>query len=155
MSKIIAILGYEEGYKEKPYLDSENYPTVACGIKIGPRGANLSNYTFTVPRKVGDVWLQVFVDSTINQCRNNTLIASALEQCNPARQDMLYSMAFQMGIAGLASFKNTLGMIAKRDFMGAANGMMNSKWASQTPNRARRHATVMRSGDYDVYKGLI
>lgn len=155
MSQIIPILTFEEGYREKPYLDTEGFPTVACGIKIGPKGASLSNYTFTVPRKVGDVWLQVFVDSTINQCRNNTLIAAALEQCNPARQDMLYSMGFQMGIAGLASFKNTLGMIAKRDFMGAANGMLNSKWARQTPKRAQRHAAVMRDGDYDVYKGLI
>lgn len=155
MSQIIPILTFEEGYREKPYLDTEGFPTVACGIKIGPKGASLSNYTFTVPRKVGDVWLQVFVDSTINQCRNNSLISAALEQCNPARQDMLYSMAFQMGIAGLASFKNTLGMIAKRDFMGAASGMLNSKWAKQTPKRAQRHAAVMRDGDYDVYKGII
>ncbi|MDU6413459.1 glycoside hydrolase family protein [Mixta calida] len=155
MSQIIQILNYEEGYREKPYIDTEGFPTVACGIKIGPKGASLSNYTFTVPRKVGDVWLQVFVDSTINQCRNNTLIAAALEQCNPARQDILYSMGYQLGVAGLAGFKNTLVMISNGDFDAAASGMMNSKWAKQTPNRARRHAAVMRSGDYGVYKGLI
>lgn len=155
MSQIIQILSYEEGYREKPYVDSEGYPTVACGIKIGPKGASLSNYTFTVPRKVGDVWLQSFVDSTINQCRSNPAIYAALQQCNPARADILYSMAYQMGVTGLAGFKNTLVMISNGDFDAAANGMMNSKWARQTPNRARRHAAVMRSGDYDVYKGLI
>jgi hypothetical protein len=49
MSRIIEILNFEEGYKEKPYIDTQGYPTVAGGIKIGPKGAKLSNYTFTVP----------------------------------------------------------------------------------------------------------
>lgn len=155
MSQIISILNYEEGYKEKPYLDTEGFPTVACGIKIGPKGASLNNYTFTVPRKVGDLWLQQFVDLVINQCRANPVIYAALQQCNPAQADILYSMGYQLGVNGLAAFKNTLLMIAKKDFDGAANGMLNSVWARQTPNRAKRHAVVMRSGDYDVYKGLI
>ncbi|ELY2669069.1 glycoside hydrolase family protein [Cronobacter sakazakii] len=155
MSQIIQILNYEEGYREKPYIDTEGYPTVACGIKIGPKGAQVSNYTFTVPRAVGDVWLQVFVDNVIKECRNNPAINSALQACNPAREDVLYSMAYQMGIAGLAGFKNTLAMIANGDFNGAASGMLNSKWAKQTPNRARRHADVMRTGTYDIYKGII
>lgn len=64
-------------------------------------------------------------------------------------------MAYQMGVAGLAGFKNTLAMIADGDFGGAASGMLNSKWAKQTPNRARRHADVMRTGTYDIYKGII
>lgn len=37
MSKIIQILTYEEGYKDRPYIDTEGYPTVACGIVIGPK----------------------------------------------------------------------------------------------------------------------
>lgn len=155
MSQIIPILNYEEGYKEKPYIDTEGYPTVAIGIKIGPKGASLTNYTFTVPRKVGDVWTQVFVDNIQNQCRNNPAIYAALQKCNPARADVLYSMAYQMGVNGLAGFKNTLAMISNGKFDDAANGMLNSKWAKQTPNRARRHSDVMRTGTYDIYKGLI
>lgn len=155
MSQIIQILNFEEGYREKPYVDTEGYPTVACGIKIGPKGASLSNYTFTVPRKVGDVWLQSFVDSTINQCRSNPAIYAALQKCNPARADILISMAFNLGVSGLAGFRNTLVLISNGNFNAASAEMLNSRWASQVPNRAKRHAAVMRSGDYDVYKGLI
>jgi len=155
MSQIIQILNFEEGYKTNPYRDTEGFPTVACGIKIGPKGADLSNYTFNVPRNVGDVWLQTFVDSVINQCRNTPSIYAALQKCNPARADVLYSMAFQMGIAGLAGFKNTLVMISNGNFTGASSGMLASKWAQQTPNRAQRHSEVMRTGTYDIYKGLI
>lgn len=155
MSQIIQILSFEEGYDAKPYLDSLRYPTVACGIKIGPKNAPLSHYTFTVPRQVGDVWLQTFVDGVINQCRNNSSVYAALQKCNPARADILYSMAFQLGINGLAGFKKTLVMISNGNFTGAATEMLDSTWNKQTPERAQRHAEVMRTGTYDIYKGLI
>lgn len=155
MSQIIPILNYEEGYREKPYIDTEGYPTVGIGIKIGPKGADLKYYTFTLPRIVGDVWAKNFVDRVIRECRANPSIYSAMQRCNPARQDILFSMAYQMGTAGLAGFKDTLAMIAAGKFDEASSGMLNSKWARQTPNRARRHAEVMRSGSYDIYKGLI
>ncbi|PLR52407.1 glycoside hydrolase family protein [Chimaeribacter arupi] len=155
MSQIIQILNFEEGYREKPYIDTEGYPTVAGGIRIGPKYASLANYTFSVPRKVGDFWKQAIVDGMVYQMSATPSIAAALKQCNPARADVLYSMCYQMGLAGLAGFKNTLAMIGAGNFTGAANGMLSSKWASQTPERARRHAEVMRTGTYDIYKGLI
>lgn len=155
MSQIIPILNFEEGYVESPYLDTLGFPTVAGGIRIGPKGASLSNYTFRVPRKVGDVWKQVIVDEKVLDMNSRPAIYAALKQCNPARADVLYSMAYQMGVDGLAAFKNTLVMISNGNFSGAAEGMLNSLWAKQTPGRARRHAEVMRTGSYDIYKGKI
>lgn len=155
MSQIIPILNFEEGYREKPYRDTLGYPTVAGGIKIGPKGAALSNYTFTVPRRVGDVWKEVFVENTITEMQLRPAIISALKGCNDARRDVLISMAYQMGVPGLAGFKNTLAMVSEGNFDGASRGMLNSLWAKQTPERAQRHAEVMRTGSYDIYKGLI
>ncbi|HGA5240295.1 TPA: glycoside hydrolase family protein [Salmonella enterica subsp. houtenae serovar Rough:z4,z23:-] len=155
MSNIVKILNYEEGYKERPYIDTEGYPTVACGVKIGPKGASLSNYIFTVPREVGDVWLESFVASTIKKMNENPLIISAMKACNQERKDILISMAYQMGVQGLAGFKNTLAMVSSGNFSGAASGMLSSKWAKQTPNRANRHAEVMRTGTLEAYKGII
>lgn len=155
MSQIIPLLNYEEDYREKPYIDTEGYPTVACGIKIGPKGASLSNYTFTVPREVGDVWLESFVKTTVGKMNANPSIVAALKSCNPARRDILISMAYQMGVAGLAGFKNTLAMVAAGNYAGAANGMLSSLWAKQTPNRAKRHAEVMSTGEMTAYVGLL
>lgn len=155
MSKIIEILNIEEGYRESPYWDTRNFPTVAGGIRIGPQNAPISQYQFTVPRRVGDVWKQYLVDAKTSSMNRQLSIVAALAQCNDARRDILYSMAYQMGVTGLAGFTNTLGMIARGDFVGAAGGMLDSLWAHQTPNRARRHAEVMRSGTYDAYQGLI
>ena len=155
MSQIIQILNFEEGYRESPYLDTRGYPTVAGGIKIGPKGASLSSYTFTVPKQVGDVWKQVIVDGKVNEMKSRSVINAALDKCNPARADVLISMCYQMGTDGLSQFRGTLGSIAKGDFDAAANGMLDSLWAKQTPGRAKRHADVMRTGTYDIYKGLI
>lgn len=87
----------------------------------------------------------------MNRC---PAIVAALAQCNDARRDILISMAYQMGADGLAGFTNTLGLISRGDFSRAASAMTNSLWSRQTPDRARRHAEVMRSGIYDAYRGL-
>lgn len=155
MSKIIDILNYEEGFRAKPYIDSEGYPTVGTGFLIGPKGAALSNYQFTLPKAASDAWLDEIVKARKDAMNKSGVILNAMRSCNDARADVLISMAYQMGINGLAGFKNTLSMIADKNFDGAAAGMMNSLWARQTPNRAKRHAEVMRSGTYDSYRGLI
>ncbi|MDI9276186.1 lysozyme [Pantoea sp. EABMAA-21] len=156
MTQIIQIMNFEEGYREKPYLDTLGYPTVAGGIKIGPQGASLANYIFTVPKQVGDVWKLSIVTGMLNEMKQYPSLVAALAQCNPARQDVLQSMAYQMGVPGLVKFKKSLIYISNADFTSAANEMLNSSWAkTQSPSRAKRHADVMRTGNYDIYKGLI
>lgn len=155
MSKIIQMLNYEEGYKDRPYIDTEGYPTVACGIVIGPKNAPLVNYQFTVPKTVGDIWMQKMLNDKIQQMNTRPTLVAALKQCNPPRADVLYCMVYQLGVDGLAAFKNTLVMISNGNFDGAAEGMLSSLWARQTPQRAKRLAQVMRSGTYDAYQGVI
>lgn len=149
MPNITSLLQYEEGFREKPYLCSEGYPTVGTGIRIGPKGAALSNYQFTVPREVDAVWLQSILNRTIRGMFDNARIASAMRAAgtlDTARTSVLVSMAYQMGVAGLAQFKNTLYLVETKQFEEAAKAMLDSKWARQTPNRAKRHAEQMRSG---------
>ena len=64
------------------------------------------------------------------------------------RQAVLQGVAFQMGIAGLLGFKNTLKMIESGDYEGAGKGMLNSLWAKQTPARAKRMSEQMRTGEW-------
>ncbi|MBD8165149.1 glycoside hydrolase family protein [Erwinia persicina] len=155
MSQIIQILLFEEGYKERPYRDTEGFPTVGCGIKIGPAGAALGNYLFAVPRKVGEVWMQAVLDRQNVEMLRQPAIQAALRQCNPPRADVLCSMAYQLGTQGLTAFKQTLQRVADGDFAGAAASMLDSLWARQTPERARRHAEVMRSGTYESYQEVL
>lgn len=86
-------------------------------------------------------------------CRNRIAVAQAtvdalhvgLSDGDP-RYDVLVEMAFQMGGSGLAQFKNTLQAVRDKRWNDAADGMLNSLWARQTPSRAQALAQIMRSG---------
>ena len=69
---------------------------------------------------------------------------------NEARQAALLSMAYQMGLSGLLSFKRTLASIAAGDYEQASREMLDSKWARQTPERAQRTAYMMRYGKFPL-----
>jgi lysozyme len=63
-----------------------------------------------------------------------------------ARQGVILNMAFQLGVDGLLSFKNTLEYVRTKQYKKAASEMLNSKWASQTPLRAQRLSRQMETG---------
>jgi lysozyme len=65
---------------------------------------------------------------------------------DPVRFGALLNMAFQMGVDGLLGFKNTLAMIRAGNYSEAAEGMLQSLWAKQTPARAKRISEQMRLG---------
>jgi lysozyme len=61
------------------------------------------------------------------------------------RMGVLMNMCFQLGLAGLLRFKNTLRLIEAGRYDEAAAEMLDSTWAKQTPERARRLAQQMRT----------
>lgn len=64
------------------------------------------------------------------------------------RRAVLANMSFQLGVDGLLGFTNTLAMVERGDYEGAAAGMLNSLWARQTPARAKRLSEQMRTGQW-------
>lgn len=65
---------------------------------------------------------------------------------DPVRQRVMLNMCFNLGITGLLGFVNTLGMIQRGDYDGAARNMLLSKWARQVGDRAKRLSTMMKTG---------
>lgn len=147
-NNLITMLSFEEGWREKPYLCSEGYPTIGYGFRIGPKGAPLSQYQFTLPEEAGEAWLSELLHKKQYEMMQRPRIAAAMNACDEIRQAVLISMAYQMGVDGLDAFKNTLHSIASGYLVLAAGEMLDSKWARQTPGRAKRHAEQMRTGEW-------
>jgi lysozyme len=129
----------DEGEVLHAYQDSLGYWTIGIGILIDKRkGGGLrpeeSEFIFNNRLKL------------VNESLESRL--PWLCKLDPARRGVLVNMAFQMGIEGLLGFKNTLAMIEKGDYQGAAKGMLNSLWARQTPARANRLSVQMKSGEW-------
>lgn len=58
---------------------------------------------------------------------------------------ILINMVFNMGLAGLLTFKNTLSYISAKNYVQAAANMRKSKWYQQVTNRAERLAKRMET----------
>lgn len=150
MSLTTKILKFEEGYRATPYVDTEGYPTVGIGTKIGPKGAPIEQYTFTVGEKAAEALLEQELESIIWQ-----LPINVNKTTNEYRKSILYSMTYQLGVSGVLKFKNMWMAIEAEDWDEAAKEALDSKWARQTPSRAKRHAEVLRTGNTIIYDGLI
>jgi len=68
---------------------------------------------------------------------------AAWQALSPIRQGCLAAMAYQMGVGGVEKFVNTLQAIKEGDWELAFSNLLQSRWAQQTPARARRTATAM------------
>ena len=66
-------------------------------------------------------------------------------------EEILIEMVFQLGKNGVSKFKNMWKALAEKNYIGASYEMLDSRWAKQTPNRAK--AMAKNEGDYMIYKG--
>lgn len=64
------------------------------------------------------------------------------------RQFVLLDMAYQMGVDGLLGFRNTLKHIKDGYYLKAADNLMKSLYARQTPSRAEKNAYCLRTGEW-------
>ncbi|TCL06884.1 glycoside hydrolase family protein [Sodalis ligni] len=152
MSQIAKMLRADEGFSSKPFIDTQGYPTIGTGQRIGPKGAAIQNYTFTISQDISDAWMQVIAESYRPELSAHKTIGPAWIACDEVRKDVLLNMAYQMGSSGLAAFSATLSLIAAGKFRQASIEMLDSAWYRQTPQRAARLANLMSNGDYNAYK---
>lgn len=119
----------DEGCVLHAYRDSLGYLTIGVGRLIDERrGGGITR---------GEAMM--LLDHDIDEKRGEVSAALPwLSGVDPVRQAVFVNMAFQLGTAGLLQFRNTLTRARRHDWPGVAAGMMDSLWATQTPNRAER-----------------
>ena len=60
-------------------------------------------------------------------------------------QEIIVEMVFQLGKTGVSKFKNMWKALAEKNYIGASYEMLDSRWAKQTPNRAKAMADLMKA----------
>lgn len=136
--QIKAHLEHEEGRVEYAYQDNLGYWTIGVGRLIDKRkGGRLSD---------PEIDLLLANDIKAKMQAIEEWPAWQAVKDDPARSAALLSMAFQLGIEGLAEFKNSLQLIANKQWQAAANNLLQSLWAKQTPNRAKRVTQMIATG---------
>ena len=54
-------------------------------------------------------------------------------------------MVFKLGKTGVSKFPNMWKALAELNYVGASYEMLDSRWAKQTPNRAKDMAQIMKA----------
>jgi len=125
-----------EGLRFTPYKDSEGILTVGYGRNIE-----------AVPFSQDEVDLMFRND--LRRARDGAESFAAYTQMNETRRGVLIEMVFQMGVGGVSKFKRFLDAAFNRDWARAAEEMLDSKWARQTPERAKELAKIFLRGCYE------
>lgn len=144
-SELTRQLRGDEGVKATVYKDHLGYDTIGVGRLVDSRkpGAGLRSHEI-------DFLLQNDINDRIDQLMHRL---PWFQDLDDARKGVLLNMSFQMGVDGLLGFKNTLAMVERGDYAGASKGMLQSLWARQTPERAKRMSDQMKTGEWQYEKG--
>jgi len=139
IAELTSQLRRDEGEKLHAYQDHLGYWTIGVGRLIDrAKGGGIS-------RAESAMLLANDIDETMRELLRRAPWIGTLSY---PRQGVLINMAFQMGVDGLLGFKHTLKMIEQGEYEKAADAMLNSKWAQQTPNRAYRLSRQMRLDEW-------
>lgn len=138
LQKLIEELKRDEGCVLHAYQDSLGYTTIGIGRMIDERrggGISQDEAEYLLANDIERVTraLQERVD-----CFNDL---------DDVRQRSLVNMAFQLGIGGLLKFKKMLAAMDDEQWSTAANEALDSRWAQQTPERAKRIAYMIETGE--------
>lgn len=139
----------EESYRSKPYYCTEHYPSIGYGEKIGDKYEALPNIETTEP----EAYKKMLSMNEVNEktLLNNPDLYRCYFHMNNERKAVMLSIAYQIGIYGLMKFKKMLGALERADYNTAADEMLNSLAARQTPNRWKRNAEQMRTGELNAF----
>ena len=140
IEKLTAQLRRDEGQRPLAYQDHLGYWTIGVGRLIDLRkpGAGLR------PDEI-DYLLRNDINDRVAALQKALPWFVKLDE---ARQGVLINMAFQMGTAGLLAFRQTLALVRDGKYTEAADQMLKSKWAEQTPGRAKRLSEQMKTGEW-------
>lgn len=132
---IVADLKADEGWRPEPYQDHLGFWTIGYGFLIDARKS------VSLPPTVGEFWLEYLV--TERQKALDAALPWLADQPEAVRR-ALVNMAYQLGVSGVLNFRKMLDALKAGNRTLAANEALDSRWARQTPARARRVALRIR-----------
>lgn len=161
----IDALIFDEGVMYKTYYDQFRYPHIGIGtLLIKQQHYSLDKaWTFVekrlgrrIPEKVITKEDAMFLaESDINkiiaEIPRYSLLNQAYNSVSQTRKYGLISMCYQMGTAGVAKFTSSLNLILAEEWEAVYRNLLKSKWASQTPSRASRVASILRDNNFSQY----
>jgi lysozyme len=127
----IDMLKKQEGFRAKPYNDSEGLLTIGYGTLIEDG----------ISKEEAELLLLHRVEIIEKELIKNW---SYYERLDEIRKSVLLNMAYNLGVPRLMLFKKTLSFVEAGKYKEASVEMLDSKWARQVGRRATLLSDMMK-----------
>jgi lysozyme len=140
MDRLLESVKQHEGYRNKVYLDTLGKRTVGVG--------HLCVEDFWEDDKeYEESFLMEILEKDLSEAikgANDLMAEHGCMDINEKAHEILIEMVFQLGKTGVSKFKNMWKALSELNYVGASYEMLDSRWAKQTPNRAKAMAKTMK-----------
>ena len=140
MERLLKSVKEHEGYRNKVYLDTLGKRTVGVG--------HLCVEDFWEDDKeYEEDFLMDILKKDLQEASRGARSLMEEHDCadiDEQAEEILIEMVFQLGMTGVSKFKNMWKALAEKNYIGASYEMLDSRWAKQTPNRAKAMAKTMK-----------
>jgi lysozyme len=141
MDRLLESVKKHEGYRNKVYLDTLGKRTVGVG--------HLCVEDFWEDDKeYEEKFLLEILEKDLQEAIHGARSLMGEYGCadiDEQAEEILIEMVFQLGKNGVSKFKNMWKALAELNYVGASYEMLDSRWAKQTPNRAKSMAQIMKA----------
>tara|TARA_R100001463_G_scaffold32022_6_gene71942 strand:+ start:1519 stop:1995 length:477 start_codon:yes stop_codon:yes gene_type:complete len=151
MKDLLEKIKEHEGFREKTYKCTEGYDTTAYGfawkdLYLSEDMANellqrnKNNIVF-----YEDIAEDVLIEKLEKLKRNAISRFKWLEDMPQEVQEVVINMCYQLGVTGVSKFRKAISALQEGEWNEAADEMLDSLWAKQTPNRATELSNIVRN----------
>ena len=141
MERLLKSVKEHEGYRNKVYLDSLGKRTVGVGhLCVEDHWEDNKEYS-------EKYLMKVLKDDLKNAIQGAERLCSTAPALDDLAKEIIVEMIFQLGETGVSKFRNMWKALDEMppQYDVAATEMLDSRWAKQTPNRAKEMSDHMRS----------
>ena len=141
LERLMESVKKHEGYRNKVYLDTLGKRTVGVGHLC-----------------VEDFWeddkeyeekflMEILAEDLQNAIKGARELKEehSCTDIDEIAQEIIVEMVFQLGKTGVSKFRNMWKALSEKNYIGASYEMLDSRWAKQTPNRAKAMANLMKA----------
>ena len=122
---LIESIKRHEGYVGVVYKDSLGIDTIGYGFAIKDLELDADICDIILERKLKDLKDRI----------NNKF--DWYIYMPPEIKDVIIEMCYQLGVTGFSKFKKTIAYLQNKQWKDASVEMLDSRWAKQTPERAK------------------
>ena len=141
LERLLESVKKHEGYRNKVYLDTLGKRTVGVGhLCVEDFWEDDKEYEESFLMEI----LQKDLQEAIRDAKE-LMEEHGCADIDERAEEILIEMVFQLGRTGVSKFKNMWKALSEHNYVGASFEMLDSRWAKQTPNRAKNMADQMKA----------